>query len=172
MKILLAVLMLLLTASKSYALDDFDLAKYGLDDTIESTRTGFIVKLITYTTRERLTRAFEKATGGDLPEGTGIRGFAIVDKEEDVCFVHIVPAKIWDDREAMAIMGHEIYHCALADHKEVIINDTAENINDNKEEQAAGDKSVEDLYIEDRRLELEWLRREYVDMGIIIDEDV
>lgn len=66
--------------------------------------------------------------------------------------------------EAMAIMGHEIYHCALADHKEVLINETAKIIND---EQVLGD--IEDLYAQDRVLELEWLRKDYEDMGIKID---
>jgi hypothetical protein len=82
--------------------------------------------------------------------------------DEDVCFVHIIPPEIWDDRESMAIMGHEIYHCALADHRDVILNETAEV---ETEELVKGD--VEDLYAQDRLLELEWLQQDYDDMGIV-----
>ena len=148
--------------SQVEALDDFNLAKYGGDDTSEIGRTNFIVKLILYKFPERLNEAFEKNTGEKLPDGAGVRGFAVVSPDEDVCFVHIIPAEIWDDREAMTIMGHEIYHCAMANHKNVIINGTAklDIINDTK-----GD--VEDLYAQDRELELEWLKQDYNDMGIV-----
>jgi hypothetical protein len=167
--ILLVVGLWLLAGSKyAYALDDFDLYKYGPDDTIEVTRTDFIVKLVLYKTRDRLNNAFEEATKDSLPEGAGVRGFALVRDDQDVCFVHIIPAEIWDDREAMAIMGHEIYHCALADHNDVI-NETAETDKEVDEKQSIGEVDIEDLYAEDRRLELEWLKDDYEDMGIKID---
>jgi hypothetical protein len=162
--VLAAWLVVAIVYSQAEALDDFDLAKYGDNDIVEIGRNNFIVKLITYTNRQRLTEAFEKANGITLEEGTGVRGFAVMSDVEDVCYVHIIPAGIWDDRESMAIMGHEIYHCALADHKEVLINETAKIIND---EQVLGD--IEDLYAQDRVLELEWLRKDYEDMGIKID---
>jgi hypothetical protein len=152
-------------------LDDFDLYKYGPDDTVEVTRTAFIVKLVLYKTRNRLNNAFEEATKDSLPDGSGVRGFALVRDDQDVCFVHIIPAEIWDDREAMAIMGHEIYHCALADHNDVI-DETAETAETDKEvdeEQPAGEVDIEDLYADDRRLELEWLKDDYEDMGIKMD---
>ena len=151
------------------ALDDFDLAKYGSGDTIEVLRTDFIVKLIIYDDRDKLNKAFEKANGSALPSGAGIRGFANVNPVEDVCFVHIIPADIWDNREAMAIMGHEIYHCALSDHKDVNKVVVIPN-EENKEPLASEPVDIEDLYAEDRRLELEWLKDEYADMGIVIDE--
>jgi hypothetical protein len=149
------------------ALDDFDLAKYGNDDIIEVGRTDFIVKLIIYDDRDKLNKAFEKANGSALPSGAGIRGFANVNPVEDVCFVHIIPADIWDNREAMAIMGHEIYHCALADHHDVNKVDVIPNepLEENKDP-----VDIEDLYAEDRRLELEWLKTDYEDMGIVIDK--
>ena len=151
------------------ALDDFDLAKYGNDDTIEIGRTEFIVKLVVYDDRNRLNRAFEKANGSALPSGAGIRGFANVNETEDVCFVHIIPADIWDNREAMAIMGHEIYHCALSDHKDINKVDVIPN-EDDKEPAVGEPNNIEDLYAEDRRLELEWLKDDYEDMGIVIDK--
>jgi len=163
--VLAAWLVAAIVYSQAEALDDFDLAKYGDNDIVEIGRNNFIVKLITYTNRQRLTEAFEKANGITLEEGTGIRGFAVMSDVEDVCFVHIIPASIWDDREAMAIMGHEIYHCAMADHKNVIINDTAGKIDEQK--QVLGD--IEDLYAKDRELELEWLKEDYNDMGIQIN---
>ena len=146
------------------ALDDFDLAKYGSDDTIVVGRTDFIVKLIIYNDRDKLNIAFEKANGSALPDGAGVRGFANVNETEDVCFVHIIPADMWDNREAMAIMGHEIYHCALSDHQDI------NKMNTDDKEPAAGESNIEDLYAEDRRLELEWLKADYTDMGIVIDE--
>jgi len=157
--------------SQANALDDFDLAKYGPEDTIEVKRNSFIVKLITYTSEARLNKAFEEASGMELGEEDGVRGYATVSEGEDVCFVHIMPAKIWDDREAMAIMGHEIYHCALAKHKDLFKEkQEAEEI---KEKEAVSDEqpSIEDLFTEDRLLELEWLKEDYLEMGIVITED-
>ena len=151
--------------SQVEALDDFNLAKYGGDDTSEIGRTNFIVKLILYKFPERLNEAFEKNTGEKLPEGGSVRGFALVKEDEDVCFVHIIAPKFWDDREGLTIVGHEIMHCAMADHKNVIINDIAESIETEKE--VLG--NIEDLYTQDRLLELEWLKKDYDDMGIKID---
>jgi hypothetical protein len=53
----------------------------------------------------------------------------------------------------------------MADHKNVIINDTAGKIDEQK--QVLGD--IEDLYAKDRELELEWLKEDYNDMGIQIN---
>jgi hypothetical protein len=150
----------------AYALDDFDLAKYGPDEKIELIRANFVLKIITYTSRDRLNQAFEKATGKPLPEGAGVRGFTNVRPDEDVCYVHIIVADIWDNREAMAIMGHEVYHCTLADHKDVMV---AEEVPEVPKDTALKDADIEDLYAEDRRLELEWLREDYEKMGIEVD---
>jgi hypothetical protein len=152
------------------ALDDFDLAKYGPDDTIEVGRTQFIVKLVLYANGDRLNKAFEEQTGEDLPEGSGIRGFAVVAESQDVCFVHIEAATIWDDREAMAIMGHEVYHCALSSHKD-LMEEEREAEEERKQAVDKPNQDIEDLYAEDRRLELEWLKDEYEKMGIIIDAE-
>ena len=164
-----AWMVLAILYSQVEALDDFNLMKYGPDDTIEVKRTDFIVKLVLYKFPERLNQAFEESNGAKLPEGGSVRGFAVVNPNEDVCYVHLIAADLWDDRESMAIMGHEIYHCTLADHKdEVILNDIAEvedEVEDN--EQTLGD--IEDLYATDRKLEIEWLKEEYEDMGIKID---
>jgi hypothetical protein len=150
----------------AYALDDFDLAKYGPDEKVDFQRAEFILKIVTYTNRDRLNQAFEKATGKPLPEGSGIRGFTNVRPDEDICWVHIILADVWDDREAMAIMGHEVYHCTLADHKDVMV---AEEVPEAPKDTALKDADIEDLYAEDRRLELEWLREDYEKMGIEVD---
>ena len=150
------------------ALDDFDLAKYGPDEKVDFQRAEFILKIVTYTNRDRLNQAFEKATGKPLPEGSGVRGFTNVRSDEDICWVHIILADIWDDREAMAIMGHEVYHCTLADHKDVMADETV--ILEPPKDTALNDADIEDLYAEDRRLELEWLKEDYEKMGIEVDE--
>ena len=73
--------------------------------------------------------------------------------------------ELWDDRESLTIIGHEIMHCALSDHRDVIINETAEV--DTTEKEVLGD--IEDLYAQDRLLELEWLKEDYAEMGIVVD---
>jgi hypothetical protein len=154
-----------LVYNQAYALDDFDLMKYGPEDTIDIKRTEFIVKFIVYKFPERLNKAFEDSNGEKLPEGSSVRGFAVVNPEEDVCFVHIIAPELWDDRESLTIIGHEIMHCALSDHRDVIINETAEV--DTTEKEVLGD--IEDLYAQDRLLELEWLKEDYAEMGIVVD---
>jgi len=149
-------------ARPAQALDDFNLMKYGPDDTVEVVRDSFIVKFIWYTFQDNLNEAWDNSKGdNNLPEGAGVRGFAVVNETQDVCFVHLIAAKIWDDREAMAIMGHEVYHCALAEHKD------PEAIEEPKTNKSS---DIEDLYAQDRKLELEWLRDDYADMGIQVDE--
>ena len=174
-----ATLWLTLATLGNYAnaLDDFDLMKYGPDDTIEVGRSEVIVKMVLYDNQRKLDEAFNGASEEPMPEGSGVRGFAVVAPSQDVCFIHIIPAKIWDDREAMAIMGHELYHCLLSDHQNP--NVAQETTETETEETAASGKEtsqqkilqdIEDLYDEDRRLELEWLKEEYEEMGIVIDK--
>jgi len=154
----------LLLTTPLYALDDFDLAKYGPDAKIAIERKSFIVKIILYNTDIELNRAYEKSTKTKLQNGSGVRGFTNVSKEVDVCYIHLVPPKLWDNREALTIMGHEIYHCTLATHSKVV-DSTPDN------EETKESINIEDLYDEDRRLELEWLKEEYKDMGIQLDEE-
>lgn len=97
-----------------YSLDDFDLYRFGADETITVKRTSFIVKFVLYDTEEELNNVYY--LDRERKANEGVRGFTYSAEDEDVCYVHIKPAKIWDDRESMAIMGHEIYHCALAKH--------------------------------------------------------
>jgi hypothetical protein len=128
--------------------------------------------MVLYDNQRKLNEAFNGASEDPMPEGAGVRGFAVVAPSQDVCFIHIIPAKIWDDREAMAIMGHELYHCLLSDHQDVTVAKTDKEV---VEDEAAMSEieipqDIEDLYAEDRRLELEWLKEEYEDMGIIIDK--
>jgi len=89
-------------------------------------RKSFIVKFILYDTEEELNDVFYN--NRKRPEGEGVRAFTLSTKDEDVCYVHIKPAKRWDDREAMSILGHEIYHCALATHRVATYDELEEEI--------------------------------------------
>lgn len=169
---ILAALSLTMTLTHTaIALDDFDLAKYGPEDTIEIGRTEFIIKLTLYESDEKLNEEYEKLAGADIPEGSGVRGFAIVSEFEDVCYIHIVKPKIWDDREAMAIFGHETYHCALASHARIM----DERIEDakKKEESETADTSIDvsdqELLDMDRKLEMENLQYECNNPGTFFE---
>ena len=174
-----ATLLSLMILTPATALDDFDLAKYGPDDTIEIGRTSFIVKMVLYNFEEQINKEYEKITETDLPEGSGVRGFAIVSETADVCYIHIVTPKIWDDREAMAIFGHETYHCALAKHAKIIEERAAEaeqeeeesvtQSNSTKTTLTPEQQEIEDLYAEDRRLELENLEYTCKDKGFFTE---
>jgi len=161
-----ATLLSLMILTPASALDDFDLAKYGPDDTIEIGRTSFIVTMVLYNFEEQLNKEYERI-------------FAIVSEAEDVCYVHIVAPKIWDDREAMAIFGHETYHCALAKHAKIIEERAAEAKQEEEESETQPNSTkttltpeqqeIEDLYAEDRRLELENLEYTCKDKGFFTE---
>jgi len=158
-KSILIALTLLVT--NVFALDDFDLYKYGPDDKIIVERESFVLKMVFYSDHEKLQRAFRKVTNSK--KDGEVRGFTMVSKEQDVCTVHVVLPKIWDDREALTILGHEVFHCTFANHTTVIL--------DKKPKENKGvstTEEIEDLYAEDRKLELEWLKDEYEKMGINI----
>jgi hypothetical protein len=165
-----------------FALDDFDLYRYGKDAKLTVERKEFIVKLVLYDNESDLNDAYYQDR--ERPEGESVRAFALSNKDEDVCFVHIKATKLWDDRENMAIMGHEIYHCALSRHQITTYGDeeeeqTVDEQNKEMEEVAVSssdivvipiEKTREELLAEDRLLELEWLREDYKKIGIVIDE--
>lgn len=141
------------------ALDDFDLYKYGPGDKMDIQRLGFVFKIVFYDNHEDLQKAFKKMPGA---YSGVVRGFTMVSEFNDVCVTHIVRPKIWDDREAMAIMGHEVYHCTFADHKMAIVGpQVASNDKDKIEEEFnSKEKTEEELNAEDRLLELEGLKEE------------
>lgn len=129
-----------------FALDDFDLYRYGPTDKLNIERTGFVLKLAFYETFDDLQRSFRKVTKN---EKVGeVRGYTMVSRTVDVCTVHVVKPKIWDDREAMAILGHEVYHCTFSNHKTVV------------EGQNQGKTDEDKLNEQDRKLELEGLKEE------------
>ncbi len=157
MNIILATLMLLTISFSCKALDDFDLMKYGQDATLETKRTDVIVKMIFYKDEDTMNNEFIKLNGGMQQLGkefNGVRGFALVSDESDVCYIHMMEADIWDDRENMAILGHEMYHCLLADHKEhgegfaEIATEATE---------VSNEPSIADLLREEAKLEIELL---------------
>ena len=159
MKSILIALTLLTT--NVFALDDFDLYRYGPDDKINVERESFVLKMVFYPDHERLQRSFRKVTKSKK-EGE-VRGFTMVAKDQDVCTVHVVLPKIWDDREALTILGHEVFHCTFAGHTKVILDKKPK-----EKKEVPTTKEIEDLYAEDRRLELEWLKDDYEEMGINI----
>lgn len=168
-----------------FALDDFDLYRYGEDVKLTVERKAFIVKLVLYDNEADLNDVYyQDYQNRERPKGESVRAFALSNKDEDVCFVHIQAAKIWDDRENMAIMGHEIYHCALSRHPDATYGDVADEeqtVEPTEEETTVAKtevenevqvpQDIEDLYAEDRRLELEWLKEDYEKMGIVITNE-
>lgn len=110
-----AFLIGLLLSFSAVALDDFNLRYFGTNDIIKIGRTEFVLKIQLYDDEQALLEAYAEATGTDRE----VAGFTQFSSENPVCYVHIVPAGLWDDREKMTILGHEIYHCMLATHKEM-----------------------------------------------------
>jgi len=96
------------------ALDDFDMVYFG-EDKIIVKREEVIIKMVTYNNEEEINKAYQELSGLDK---SAVRSFAQVSPDIPICYIHYVPAKIWDDRENLAIMGHELYHCLLAEHNE------------------------------------------------------
>lgn len=94
------------------ALDDFNMAYFGEDEIIVK-REEVIVKMVTYENEEEINKVYQELSGLDK---SSVRSFAQVSPDSTVCYIHYVPAKIWDDRENLAIIGHELYHCLLAEH--------------------------------------------------------
>jgi len=95
------------------ALDDFNMASFGPDAKIEVKRAEVILKVVIHETESSLNSAYWKHTKN---YGKQVLGFALVHPSVDTCYVHIMVPDKWDDREALAIMGHEVYHCLLAEH--------------------------------------------------------
>jgi len=102
------------------ALDDYNLRYFGPDAKIEIGRTAVIVKVIFHPDEEALNEEWMRYNEGDRFDKhfPGIRGFTLVNSEDPVCYIHMEKAEIWDDRENMTILGHEMYHCLLASHQE------------------------------------------------------
>lgn len=150
------------------ALDDFDLYKYG-DTKVKIERTSFILKLVLYPTQNELDRAYIKVTGKEedkAMEYGGIRAFTNMSAEDDVCTVHMIPPAIWDDRELLAIMGHEVLHCTLAEHQDADkeMAERKKAYEDREKRKKAAEVALEDSTLEltkqDKLDELENLRHE------------
>jgi hypothetical protein len=169
--ILFAIVSSILWSTKSEALDDFDIIRYGPDVKVEIGRTDFIVKFKAYKDNDELNREYQKETGD---RESAIAGYSLSHPSYDVCEVHMVMPKIWDDHEALTILGHEVLHCTLADHADEEGNDIADSIlGTTPLYQVPMNQDLltdEELLAEDRKLELEWLREDYEKMGIVVDE--
>jgi hypothetical protein len=125
------------------ALDDFDLYRYGPTATIETQRTSFIMKMVIYDTAHEIQESFNAFSGKKDHE---IRAFTQTLPGDDICYVHIVKSELWDNREALAILGHEVYHCTFASHVGL------ETVNETKEAAIVNEEA--NLITEDRLLEL------------------
>lgn len=137
------VIALTLLVTNVFALDDYDLYRYGPNDKLAVERNGFVLKLTFYSSFDDLQRSFRKITNNK--KAGEVRGFTMVSRTQDVCVIHLVKPKIWDDREAMAIMGHEVYHCTFANHETVVTDKGSEEDN---------------LTKKDKELEMDGLRDE------------
>jgi hypothetical protein len=179
MKQYLIALIATIIGFNSYALDDFDLYRYG-DTRVEIERTAFILKFVFYNNEKDLNKAFREATEAPEDQEGEVRAFTQTREGDDVCTIHIVPPTTWDDRESLAILGHESLHCTYASHQDAAAEieeqkkDWEDKMKAEEKHKAIIDKEVsfEDLFAEDRRLELEWLRADYEALGIVIDEEV
>lgn len=140
---LIIIFLVFICSPNAHALDDFDLYRYGDEQKIKIQRKEFIVKFVVYDTEEELNEVFY--ANRERPVGHGVRAFTLSSKDQDVCYVHLKLAKKWDDREAMSILGHEMYHCALASHRVATYDDLEEEIINIEE-----DKSVHGNYIKRR----------------------
>jgi hypothetical protein len=178
--IAMAISVILFTPAAA-ALDDFDLYRYG-DTKIEIERTGFIMKFVFYKNDAELNRAWKEVSGLEPGNKSEVRAFTQTATGNDVCVVHMVPPTIWDDREGLAILGHETLHCTYASHQDAAA-EVAEKEREWEEKQKNEKRAllkelvtklddtvdtIEDLFAEDRRLELEWLKEDYEAMGIVI----
>lgn len=150
------LLFVLVDISHSKLTDGYDLKWFGEDDKIVVQRNAFMVHFIWYDDQLDLNTSYEAFNGVELTGGSKIRGFAVVNPNSEYCFLHVMKPEIWDDREAMIIIGHELMHCTLADHA-------------GYESVPLTSETIESLYSQDRKLELEWLKSEYEELGIKID---
>jgi hypothetical protein len=155
------------------ALDDFDLYRYGPDASVDIERLGVILKVVLYDDPDKLNSDFKKSSGLPEDDESMIRAFTLTRDGDDVCIVHMIPPTLWDDRETLAIMGHEVLHCLGANHQNAAeeIAQQKKDWEDKNKQSALEDQSEEELYAEDRKLELEWLKKEYEQMGIVITEE-
>ena len=115
-KIITTIIITLLLSLTVYAenKDSYQLRYFGEEDKVVPIRKTFTVELVFYDNEEQLQSAWDIIDGSKK----AIRGFALVSRKSDKCFINIIPPKIWDDREAMVILGHELMHCTFATHKD------------------------------------------------------
>lgn len=105
------------------AADDWNLAYYGEDSKVEPKRWNVEVNIFPHKDMKSLNDAWDKLDGYKKENnrvGAEVRAFTLVSNTDRRCFVHIIPAKHWDQRDEMAALGHEIYHCLLAEHPKPI----------------------------------------------------
>jgi hypothetical protein len=118
---------------------------------------------------QHLNTAYQKETDANFD--IEIAGYSLSHPLYDVCEVHIVIPKIWDDHETLTILGHEVLHCMLADHEEESNDLTRKLVGETEVKLPTEvELSDEELLKLDRQLELEWLREDYEKMGIVVDE--
>jgi len=100
----------------SVSKDNYDLAYFGQDAKVIPKRSDFTVHLYVALTDEDMQALWKEFNKDPDKKSWHVKGFALVNEETAKCIVVIPPPSSWDDRETLAILGHEILHCTGAVH--------------------------------------------------------
>ena len=91
----------------------YDLAKFG-EVPIKPKRDKFNIEIVFVDNHELMQEHWQMfKSDGSKRE---VRAFALVNKKIETCYLFLPKPSHWDDIEYLAIVGHEIMHCTLADH--------------------------------------------------------
>ena len=99
------------------AADDYDMAYFGEDAKIEFTREKFSATVGFANSHEELQlmwKAVQEPTSKKY--NWVVKGFTLVAEELNKCIVVVPKFEHWDERDKLAILGHEILHCMGASH--------------------------------------------------------
>ena len=98
------------------AKDDYDMAYFGKDAKIETTFSQFSATVSFVEKDEDIQKMWKSIQHKDDPrKNWEVRGFALVNADGR-CIVVIPKINHWDERDKLAILGHEILHCLGGEH--------------------------------------------------------
>ena len=107
----------LLIALSVHALDDYDLAYFGKDSKVEVPLQQNLIAGINFVENDEQLNVLWKAVnepGTDMYNWT-VKGFSIVGKDGG-CIIVVPKLNNWDERDKLAILGHEVLHCLGGEH--------------------------------------------------------
>jgi len=107
----------LLLAFSVHALDDYDLAYFGKDSKVEVPLQQNLIAGINFVENEEELNVLWKAVnepGTEMYSWT-VKGFSIVGKDGG-CIIVVPKLNNWDERDKLAILGHEVLHCLGGEH--------------------------------------------------------